>query len=112
MNILNKITSAAYQQFFLTGNPGQTITLTLRFLPTQNLWTMDLAYNDFSVNSVAVVAGVNLLRNYRNIIPFGICCITLNGLDPYYIDDFSNLNAALYLLSAEEVINLEAEYFE
>lgn len=111
MNILNKITNLPQQTFFLTGNAGQVITLALRFLPSQNSWIMDLSYGDFQANGIAVVASPNLLRNYRNIIPFGMACFVTDGLDPYYIDDFSSQRVALYLMDATDVQTVETQYF-
>ena len=52
-----------------------------------------------------------MLRQYRNIIPFGIACLTASGLDPYTVDDFQNQASNLYLLTAEDVAGIEAELF-
>lgn len=112
MKYLNKITADAYQKSFLTGNAGQRIAMTLRFMPSQNMWMMDLQSGDFVCNGIHVVSSVNLLRNYKNVIPFGISCITLDSLDPYYIDDFAKQRCSLFLLTAAEVEIIEGEYFE
>lgn len=112
MNILNKITDLPQQTFFLTGNIGETITLSLQFLPRQNAWIMNISYLDFTANGIAVVASPNLLRCFRNVIPFGISCFVTDGLDPYYINDFSSQRAALYLLDSDDVGTVEETYFD
>ncbi len=111
MRFLNKITIAAYQQFFLTGDAGLNITMTLRFMPSQQMWVMDLAQGAFIANGIQIVAAPNLIRNFRNIIQFGMACLTTDGLDPFYIDDFSNQRVGLYLLTAAEVVQIERAYF-
>ncbi len=111
MRILNKIASSGSQQLFLTGNPGQRITMNLRYLPSQKLWSMDVQYLDFILQGILVMASPNMLQNYKNIIPFGIACSTVNGLDPYYIDDFTAQRASLFLLSAADVSAIEEAYF-
>lgn len=111
MKYLNKITAAPYQQFFLTGIPQETITLTLRYMPSQQMWTMDLAQGDFIANGIQIVAAPNLIRNFRNIINFGMACLTSDGLDPYYVDDFANQRVGLYLLTSDEILQIEEAYF-
>jgi len=110
MRFLNKITADASQKFFLTGNPGQRITMTLRFLPTQSQWLMDIEYNDFVARGIHVTSSPNMLRNYKNVIPFGMACVVADGLDPLYIDDFSEGRAAMYLLNASDVQTVEAMF--
>ncbi len=111
MRQINKLSSAAYQRSFLTGNPGQRIVLTVRYLPSQNVWAMDIEAGDFVLNGAVILNGVNILRNYRNIIPFGLVCSTLDGQDPYSVDDFETQYARLYLLDASEVDQVEIDLF-
>lgn len=111
MRYLNKVNDSAYQRFFLTGNPGQRITMTLRYLPSQQLWSADFVYGDFVLNGIIVTASPNILRNYSNIIPFGIACTTIDGLDPYYLDDFTLQRANLFLLTRDEVQAAELTIF-
>jgi len=111
MLYINKITSAASQQLTLTGIPSIQITMTLRFMPRVQQWIMGLSYGSFSVQGMAVTGGLNILRQYKNNIPFGICCICADGLDPYQIDDFANERANLYLLNADDVAMIETQWF-
>lgn len=111
MRLIDRLTDAAYQQSILTGNPGQRIILNTRFLPSQQLWVMDILYNDFIAYGLMILDGVNILRNYRNLIPFGIMCTTNDGQDPYTLDAFSTSYAKLYLLTADEVLAVEQRYF-
>jgi hypothetical protein len=73
---------------------------------------MDLSDgNGFELNGVRVVNSPNILRKYRNNINFGINCVTSNGLDPYFIDDFETQAAFLYLMDSEDVAETEEFYF-
>lgn len=111
MLYINKITSNAAQQINLTGLPGIQIVMTLQFMPRTAAWVMGVTYGSFSVQGIAVVSSLNLLRQFRNRIPFGISCIRADGLDPYQIDDFALQRANLYLLNADDVIEVEEEWF-
>lgn len=111
MRLIDRLTDAAYQQSILTGNPGQRITLTTRFLPSQQLWVMDIVWNDFSAYGMNILNAPNLLRGYRNLIPFGLMCATDDGQDPYTLDAFSSGYAKLYLLTDDEVNSVEGNFF-
>jgi len=112
MRYLNKITAQAYQRFALTGNPGQRTVATLRYLPSQEIWSLDIEYNDFTLRGIAITQSPNMLRAYKNLIPFGLVCQTIDGLDPMFIDDFATQRARLYLLTADEVEEIEQGLFE
>lgn len=108
MRFINKLSSAPNQRSILTGNPGQRITLSVRYLPTQQTWLMDIEAEGFVLRGAAIVNGVNLLRNYRNLIPFGLVCATDDGVDPAGVEDFESGYARLYLLDRAEVEQVEA----
>lgn len=86
---------------------GTRITLTLNYLPTIQRWGMEIAYGDFSVKSIILCNHPNIMRSWRNLIPFGIGCSTLDGADPFNIDDFSSGRATLYVLDSTDVSNIE-----
>lgn len=111
MRYINKLSNASYQKTFLTGNQGQRITLTVRYMPSQRLWLMDVLYDSFSAYGLVLVNGVNLLRNYKNLIPFGLACGTPDLLDPYNIGDFASGYARLYLLTNDEKNQIELDFF-
>lgn len=112
INLVNKINDQPMQRVFLTGNPGQRIIMDLRFLPTQSLWTADFSLGDFSVEGICVTASPNILRNYRNIIPFGVMVLTDNGQDPRGLDDFNTGYARIYLMDQEETNRIESLIYE
>jgi len=112
MKIIDRITDSALQTMILTGNANQKINVTLRFMPSQQGWFMDIRYNDFSVYGIHVVASVNLLQNYSNIIPFGFVCTTEQPIDPYRINAFKTQNAKLYLMNELDVKAFKEAFFE
>lgn len=112
MKIIDRLTNSPIQTLTLTGNTGQKIRLTVRYMPSQQSWFMDVNYNDFNLYGIRIVASVNLLRGYQNIIPFGFICTTESPIDPYSIDDFSSGFAKLYLMTPNDVITIEEAFFE
>lgn len=111
MLYINNITNDASQIMTLTGIPGVQITMTLKYLPRVQQWIMGVDDGNISIQGMAVVCGLNLLRQFRNNIPYGICCIRADGLDPYQLNDFADKAANLYLLNAADVLAVEKEFF-
>lgn len=111
MLYINKVTADAQQQLTLTGIAGVLIGMTLRFMPRPQRWIMGLTYNTTSIQGEAVVTSANMIRQFKNNVPFGIACLRADGLDPYTINDFANQTANLYLLDAADVADLEAGFF-
>jgi hypothetical protein len=111
MLYINKLTNDAQQQITLTGIPNVQIAMSLRFMPRTAQWIMGLQYQDFELEGLAIVASLNMLRQWKNILPFGISCLRADGLDPYQITDFQNKIANLYLLDAADVTTIEEDWF-
>lgn len=112
MLYINKLTADAQQSLNLTGLPGIQIAMTLRYMPRTQSWVMGVTWGDVSIQGIQVVGSLNLLRQWRNIIPFGITCICPDGLDPYQLTDYVNQRASLYLLDAADVETIELEWFK
>lgn len=108
MLYINKITADASQQINLTGIPGIIIGLDLRWFGRNNLWVADISYNNTLIQGVTVTESLNFLRQWKNILPFGISCLTTTGFDPSTVNDFVNQTANMYLLNSDDVAGVEA----
>lgn len=104
---INGLTNDAMQECVLDGIPGIQVSLTLRFMPRIQTWNMDVSYQDFLAQGIPILSCPNMLRQWRNIIPFGIACTNIYQLDPYTINDFINGNSSLFLLNASDVQGVE-----
>jgi hypothetical protein len=70
-------------------------------------WYYSIVYGNFVLNNRRVVAGINILRAFRNILPFGFACTTTDKYEPIYIDDFKNGRANFYLLDSTDIVSVE-----
>lgn len=111
MLLINQLTGDASQIMTLTGIPGIQITMTLRYMPRIQQWIMGVDDGTTSIQGISVLNGLNLLRQWKNSISYGIMCTTNNGLDPYQVTDFLNGVANLYLLNVNDVAAIESEWF-
>lgn len=111
MLYINKINSDAKQKYILVTENAENIDFNLYYMPSQQAWFYDIGYGEFRANGLKVVVGPNIIRNFRKILPFGLCCTSVDGLDPFYISDFLTGRIKLYLLTPEEVDQIETDIF-
>lgn len=106
MQILDTISNDAKQKHtILLEKDNSSIVIRLVYKPTQIGWFMDVEYepNNFAVYGLRVTTNVNILNQWRNVLPFGIICYCEDNYDPLSIEDFIVERAHLAVLSEEEV---------
>jgi hypothetical protein len=108
MNLINTITDDPNQSMTLKLSAGDTVAFNLSYLESQQGWYYSLTYGTFPLTMRRIVTSVNMLRGFRNLLPFGFACITSDGYEPVFKDDFSNGRAQFYLLNADDVTAVES----
>jgi hypothetical protein len=104
MLIVDRITDDPKQKMTVTLPDGSEATLRLEYKPNQLGWfIVELTRGAFSIKGARIVASPNLLDQQRNLINFGLCCLTTDGHDPMLLEDFSSGRATLYILTQAEV---------
>lgn len=107
MNKIQGISLDAKQQFQVLLPNGRTFSIYLEYKPLQTGWFCGISYGTFSVSAIRVTQSYNLLAQFSNLLPFGLACFTQTGREPFFLEDFQSGNAALCVLTAEELLNLE-----
>lgn len=108
MRQLTEIGIEPIQKFNVVGENNEQIELKLMYKPTQESWYFDIVYGDFVLNGQKIVSSPNLLKQYENLLPFGISCVVEDGSEPYFINDFFTGRATLNLLTKEDIETIEA----
>jgi hypothetical protein len=104
MYVIPNITNEPNQVLSLVLPDGvNTAKVTLRYLSNLKAWYMDMEYKFLTINNRRVCNNLNLLRQWKHVIPFGLGCVVSDGSEPFFIDDFANGRANLMLLAEEEV---------
>lgn len=113
MRQITEIGKEPTQTLQLVAEDNTRIDFKLFYKPTQESWYFDLSYEpeNFSLNGVKLVNSPNILRQYINIIPFGISCIVEDGTDPYFLDDFTSGRAVINLLTETETEQVEINLY-
>jgi len=104
LNLITQVSSNALQQQTMVLDDGTSFTYTLYFVPMQQGWFFtEITYGDsFTLRNIRVTNSVNMLNQWRNIIPFGIGCISTANREPSLQQDFSSGASKLYLLTQLE----------
>ena len=105
---LNNLTNHADQVMVLQLPAGGIATLELMYHGATKRWIMNLEYGDVVIDGIGVCCHPNLLRQWKNVIPFGLACATQFQTDPTEFSDFVNGNAVLYLLDEADVQFVES----
>jgi len=102
MIILNSLTDYPAQRFKVVGENKEQIAIILRYMPSVQQWRMDISSSNFKSYGLVLVNSPNILRQWKNIISFGLAIGSIDGADPMYLDDFSKGRIVMSILSNDE----------
>ena len=111
MRQIKTLTNEPEQRHQLVIENNDTVDFRLYFYPRQQSWYFDFTYKDLIVNGSKVVLSPNTLRNFKNIIPFGISFDTDGFVEPFQLDDFLSGRVRMYVLNQEDVQEIEQEIY-
>lgn len=111
MKQITEISQDPKQRFNIITEDNQNFELRLEYSDQQQGWFYGITFGDFILNGARLVTGVNILRSYQNIIPFGISILTDDLSEPLFIDDFSTERVEMLLLTQEEVEQVETDFY-
>lgn len=83
---------------------GTTVQMTVYFIPMQYGWFItSLTYQGFVLNGLRITNNLNMLRQWKDVIPFGLACASTQDREPSQQQDFSSGASNLYILSQSDV---------
>lgn len=107
MQAITSITAQPKQTFTIRLNNNESATINLYYYASQRSWYFDYQYKDYINNGNKVVLSMNLLRNVRKILPFGIGFVSTSNADPFSINSFVDGSCMMILLNKEDVQTIE-----
>ena len=103
---INGITNDSKQRFSIPLENDESAEITLSYNPRTQSWVIvSLQHREFILNGYKIYNSRNFLHQFRNLIPFGLACISQDDREPMLIDDFSSGNSVIYVLNSEETIS-------
>ncbi len=103
---ITEITDDYKQSFFLESENKERFKLELFYTIAQESWYFNFTYKDITINSQKLITDFDILKQYKNIIPFSLACINENAIDPAFLDSFIDGTTQLFILSRDEVDEL------
>lgn len=103
MKIVTGITAQAKQSMFLVLNDGSQLSWVVEYRPNQLGWFANFEWQTWSLNGLRLTASPNLLRQWSNLLPFGIAIQTVENREPINRTDFTDGTATAFLLDATDV---------
>lgn len=102
----------------LTSSPTQTFNIpepstrkpiyfTMRFCPRVQAFFIDIQYDTFSVKSLKLVRGMNILSRHINVLPFGLSVTVADNFEPFLINDMVSGRVSLWLLTQQESLDVQ-----
>lgn len=88
IRVLSSLNDNAYQSISFVTAEGEKVTLTLRYIPSQETWFVDVDSESLTIHGLALQAFINLLDPYHNLISWGLYVWSRDGFDPWKVDDF------------------------
>lgn len=111
MQIITSLTAHPNQLHRLVLDNNETADFHLYYSARMESWFYDISYNDKEINGVKVVLTPNSLRQFRNIIPFGISFMADSYVEPFERECFITGRVQMGILNAEEVKQVEADIY-
>lgn len=110
MKLLDNLTTDAYQQVTFTLPDGSLAQLQFNYLAGIQRWSVNVQHPLLTLNGVNLVVSPNILRQWKNLVPFGMAILSTTGLDPMNITDLSDGTILVEMLSADEVQLVETTF--
>lgn len=107
MQQVTAITDDPNQTIGIILQDGSTVQMILNYIPAQKGWFYSLSYGAFAANLMRIVVSPNLIRKYKNIIPFGVAVTTIDGYEVVNQSDFVSGRASLYVLNPIDMASVE-----
>lgn len=108
---INSLGNEPKQQITLLVDDNTRVIFYFEYKANQQGWFFGFEYNNTLYQNIRLTTSYNILRAYRNWLPFGIMCLTNDDFEPMDLNDFVSNYASVYLLSKEDIKGIESNYY-
>jgi hypothetical protein len=111
MQQISSISDLPNQQANIQLPDGSLANFTFYLKPRIQRWLFDLAHPVLNLTGRVLTTHPNILRQWKNVINFGLAVIASDGADPFYIEDFLTGRITLYVLNSSEIVQIEEQVY-
>lgn len=108
---ITNLGNEAKQQITILLDDNSRVVLIFEYKPNQLGWFFGVKWGDYDYKNIRLTTSYNILRAYRNYLPFGLRCDTLDDEEPMDLNDFTSGYAILYFLTKADVEAIEGNYY-
>lgn len=108
MYLLTGLTDKPKQTFSVTLADGSQADFYMEYRERQKGWFFDLIYGAFAVKGQRLTLHPNVLRQFRNLIPFGLAVSSDRPYEPQDLSALSDGTVFLYLFEGDELDAIDA----
>ncbi len=99
------------QEITMLLDDGSRVVFNFEYKSNQLGWFFGFKYGDINYQNIRLTTSYNILRAYRNYLPFGLRCDTPDMEEPMQLTDFITGYATVYLLTSEDVNVIEGNFY-
>lgn len=112
MKLLTELSNDYKQKHRVVLENNEEFDFTLEFIQQQEGWFYTIKYGDnFEVKGQRLVLGMNIIRKWKNLLPFGLGVISEDLIEPSFIDDFTSGRIEINILNENDVEQIEEEIY-
>ena len=104
---IEEITSSPLQTLKFELEDGSIFEFDLNYMVQQQGWFFNIRYQDFTLNGVRISLNINLLDQFKNLIPFGFMVTSKDNIEPINLNDFQVDRVQLSVLNEQEILDIE-----
>lgn len=108
---ITQLGNESKQEIEMLLDDNTKVTFYFEYKPNQQGWFFGFKYGDINYQNIRLTTSYNILRAYRNYLPFGLRCDTFDDEEPMDLDDFVTEYAKVYLLNRADVQTIEGNYY-
>lgn len=114
---ITNLTDNANQTTLVILTDGSILSITLKYRPRIQRWQVDFSHTALTLTGKILCVHLNMLRQFKNNISFGLMCMSVDGVDPILATDFvspvigGNPRITLYVLDKTEVDYIETNIY-
>jgi hypothetical protein len=100
------------QKFRMLFFTNETIEFFFEYRNTQSGWYWGFTFRGRTIINMRLVLGANIIREFRNTLPFGIACTATDNEPPLDVNDFLNGRVSIYLIEGKDEIEYIENYYK
>lgn len=100
---MQQITITENSKIQIINAKNETFNGYINYNSSRQGWFLDLESENFKIYGIRLTSVPNILRQWQDKLGFGICVITENKSEPFFIEDFNTGRAKMYLLEPDDL---------